>query len=331
MDSKDVCVIYNPTAGRNRAARRLARLRREWGARADFLPTQGPGHAEDLAREAAGADFRMVAAAGGDGTVHEVANGLLRAGRPEAAFAVVPVGSANDYAFSLGIADPGAIGHDPALGIAPVDVGVVRDVRGRERYFVNSLGLGLNGAVTLESRRIRRLQGLALYGLATLRALWYRYACPVMTLEVDQETWQVPTLMLSLGIGRREGGFVLAPEAVLDDGLFELLHAGALSRWEVLRFLPRLAFTGPPNDHPKVRRGRCREIRIRSETPLTIHLDGEFFCVPEDGVREVHVRTLPRALRVYRRLGSGLEKETGSFNPEPTATAQRPPSPPAPG
>ena len=110
--------------------------------------------------------FGIVAAAGGDGTVHEVANGLLHSGLPEVRFAVVPIGSANDYAYSLAADTDGQ--SPPA--VRPVDVGVVSEPGGRQRYFVCCLGLGLNGAVTLESRQIRRLQGIALYGLATLRA-----------------------------------------------------------------------------------------------------------------------------------------------------------------
>ena len=251
MSVPELCVIFNPAAGRRRAAGRLSRLRHQWGTRADFWPTRHAGHAEELAIQASHAGFAVVTAAGGDGTVHEVANGLLRAGRSEVIFGVAPIGSANDYAYSLG--------HDgsPApAGVRAVDVGAVRDATGRQRYFVCCLGLGLNGAVTLESRRIKRLQGLALYGLATLRAVWYHHAFPMMTLTVDDEPPRsAPTLMLSVLLGQREGGFVLAPEARLDDGLFDYVLAGALSRWEVLRYLPRLAHGGPPKDHPKVRLG----------------------------------------------------------------------------
>jgi diacylglycerol kinase family enzyme len=299
MGETDLCVIFNPAAGRKRAGRRLKQLRSRWGARVDVRETGRPGHAEELALQAAREGFGIVAAAGGDGTVHEVANGLLRAGRPETAFSVVPIGSANDYAYSL---DCEPCNGEPGR-VRTVDAGMIQDAAGRSRYFVNSLGLGLNGAVTLESRRIHRLQGLPLYGLATLRALWYHYACPVIAFNIDGDNWQVPTLMLSVGLGKREGGFVLAPQAELADGWFEYLHAGMLSRWEVLRFLPRLASKGPPTDHPKVRIGRCREIRLHCETPLTIHLDGEFFSRPQDGVHTVHIRILPGALRVYRLDG----------------------------
>jgi diacylglycerol kinase family enzyme len=207
---------------------------------------------------------------------------------------VAPIGSANDYAYSLvhdGSPDPDAV--------RAVDVGVVLGTGGRQRYFLCALGLGLNGAVTLESRRIKRLQGVALYGLATLRALWYHYACPMMTLTVDGcQTWSVPTLMVSVLLGLREGNYVMAPQASLDDGLMDYIQAEALSRWEVLRFLPRLALWGPPANHPKVRQGRCRQLNLTSAEPLTVHIDGEFFSRPEDDVRSLDIRVLPGALRV---------------------------------
>jgi len=279
--------------------RRLQTLRRSLGNRVVFQATSHAGHAVELAEQAARSGYGIVAAAGGDGTVHEVANGLLRAGSPDVHFAVLPIGSANDYAHSL----QHALGNDrPIGGRVAVDVGRVRDPAGRERFFVCCLGLGLNGAVTMESRRIRRLQGIALYGLATVRALWYHYACPTMDLTIDGQDSSLPTLMLSVLVGRREGGFVLAPHAELADGWMEYVHAGALSRLEVLQFLPRLALFGPPAAHPKVRMGRCRSVRLRSQVPLTVHADGEFFCVPKDNIRELAVDIMPAALTVNLEL-----------------------------
>jgi diacylglycerol kinase family enzyme len=303
---KELCVIYNPKAGRGRALRRLDQLRRTLGPRGDFRPTQGPGHAEELALAAARSGFPVVAAAGGDGTAHEVANGVLRAGRPEVALAVFPAGSANDFAHSLGQNSCWAVQQDAGLGVRTVDVGVVRGGGRAERYFINGLGLGFNGAVTLESRRIRRLQGMALYGLALVRALWYRYACPLMEVRTDDSLRHVPTLALTVALGRREGGFVLAPHAQLDDGLFDFVHAGALSRWELIRYLPNMATGRIPTNHPRVWLGRCRRVHISSAAALTIHIDGEFFCQPEDGVQEVEIELLPRALPVQRQLGAEL-------------------------
>lgn len=292
MPDGELCVIFNPAAGKYRAAKRLEKLRESWGTHVSFKPTSHPGHASELAAEAARAGFSVVAAAGGDGTVHEIANGLMLAQRPEVRFGIFPIGSANDYAYSV-------TQHSSQPGPHALDVGRVRSPDGREKYFVCCLGLGLNGAVTLESRRIKLLQGIALYGLATLRALWKHYDCPRMRITLDDAAaWDAATLMFSVLLGKREGGFVLAPKAELDDGWFDYLHAGSLSRWQVLKFLPRVALFGPPENDPRIRQGRCRRVRLASEKPLIVHLDGEFFCTPEDGVRELEIELLPRALNV---------------------------------
>ncbi len=298
MGAREICVIYNPAAGKGRGLRRLEGLRQGLAARADFRPTDRAGHAEDLALNAAHEGYRVVGAAGGDGTVHEVANGLLRSGRADVTLAVFPIGSANDYAHSLGLGPDWWRTWDPAAPPRAVDAGLVRDGAGRVRYFVNGLGLGFNGAVTLESRRIRRLQGVLLYTAALLRALVYHFRAPVMTVELDGVKRIVPTLALTLALGRREGNFVLAPDALLDDGLFDVLHAGAIRRWELVRFFPGMVSGNLPTDHPHLWLGRCRTATVASETPLITHLDGELFCRPEDGVRELDVRILPGALRV---------------------------------
>jgi diacylglycerol kinase family enzyme len=294
-----MCIIFNPVAARGRAAKRLEALRPSIREEVEFQPTQKPGHAEELALEAARAGFTTVAAAGGDGTVHEVANGLLRAENPEVAFAVLPLGSANDYAFSLGLNSAGR-NHDPTCTESrQVDVGWVQAETGKARYFVNTLGLGFSGLVSVESRKIQWLQGLSLYGLSFLRTLFFHYECPVMTFRYDGESRTSPTLSLTLAIGRREGSFVVAREAIMDDGLFDYLQAGGLARWELLRYMPTLAAGGHlPKDHPQIWEGRCKEASLKSEAPLTVHLDGEFFALPKDGIRELKVRSLPGGLKV---------------------------------
>ncbi|HEX6984361.1 MAG TPA: diacylglycerol kinase family protein, partial [Planctomycetaceae bacterium] len=250
-----ICVIFNPAAGRRRARRRLARFLAAYEKAATFRPTEYAGHAVELARQAAEEGFATVAAAGGDGTAHDVANGILRSGR-DVAFAVVPIGSANDYAYSV----VRQFGTNPLTDATshPVDVGVVRMPDGRERFFIECVGLGLAGLVTIESRRIPYLQGVPLYGLAAWRALAKAPEPPEIELSFDGGPWERhPMLMLSLLLGRREGNFLLAPDAILDDGLFEFAHARRIGRWEALRLLPRLALAGPPRDHPEVRLGRC--------------------------------------------------------------------------
>jgi diacylglycerol kinase family enzyme len=301
MSTADICVIFNPRSGRDRARQRIQRLKDVLGARAVFRPTERPGHGEELARDAARDGFAIVAAAGGDGTVHEVANGILQAARPDVVLEIYPIGSANDYAHTIGLDPDWRLRCDPSIEARAVDVGVVSAPDGRRRHFVNGLGLGINGIVNLEARRIRRLQGLALYGMALLRTMCFRYGYPLMTVTLDGQERRINTLALTLAIGRREGNFVLAPDAVIDDGLFDYLHAGPLPRLELFWNLPGMISGRLPKDHPKLWRGRCRHVTVVSETPLPFHIDGELFSEPDKAVYALDVQILPGALRVMAK------------------------------
>ncbi len=291
-----ICVICNPHAGRPKSQRRLERFRVRYKNRATFWSAEGPGDAIELARRAAEQGFRVVAAAGGDGTVHEVANGLLAVNQRESTLAVIPIGSANDYAYSLK-KQFGSKQLDDDQG-SDLDIGFVRSSTGRERFFVESIGIGLNAQVTLESSAIER-QGLVRYGLAAYRALSRDMNSPELQLGWDDQVASKSlTLMVSLLIGRREGNFLLAPKAVLNDGLFDFVHVRRLTRWQAVRMLPRLACCGPPKAHPEIRLGRCRSLKVQSNTPLAIHADGEMFCTPPDDITDVDIQLQPNRLRV---------------------------------
>jgi len=291
---KKTCVVYNPAAGRGRAAARIDGRSACIEGEVGIVATTGPGDAEEIAFRAANDGFARIVAAGGDGTIHEVANGILRAGNPDVTFAVWPMGSANDYAYSLGLTgDP----HQPT-DVNSVDVGWIKGPNGRQRYFVNGMGLGFNGGVTVEARRIRWLRGMPLYGLAMLKAMIRHFKKPLLHFESDEVVRDSPTLALTLNLGKREGGFPLTPRADLSDGLFDYMHAGPVSRLELLRQFPNLIRGTLPADHPRLWLGRCRSLALRSEAPLRIHLDGEFFCQPEDGVASVEVEMLSNKLRV---------------------------------
>jgi diacylglycerol kinase family enzyme len=296
-----VCVIFNPRAGGDRAKARIRRLREALGAQAVFRETQSSGHGEELALEAVKSGFPRVAAAGGDGTVHEVGSGILRAERPEVVLEVYPIGSANDYAHTLGLDPEWRIRSDPTIRERTVDVGLARASDGRRSFFVNGIGIGINGLVNLEARRLKWLQGLALYGSALLRTMCFRYAYPPMIVNFDGRERRVPTLALTLAIGRREGNFIMAPDAILDDGFFDYLHAGPMPRLELLWNVPRLATGWLPRRNPRLWRGRCRHVRVTCEEPLPFHVDGELFANPERPVRTLDIHVLPGALRVMAK------------------------------
>lgn len=302
MAVPDICVIYNPSAARGCVGMKFRRLRRLLGSAAEFQMTKEPGHAITLAQAAAEAGFQTVAAAGGDGTVHEVANGILRASRPEVCFGVLPMGSGNDYARVLGV--PFDLRHMVARVLSreswSVDVGeIIADGGQQQRYFVNTAGFVMSGAVTWEARRIRRLRGLWLYGLATLRALCRHFRAAPTRLSFDHREIVLPTLYLAVALGRAEGGgFVVAPEAQLDDGWFDYLHAGPMSRWQALGYLPRMLTGNLPEDDPRLRRGRCQEVSLVSPEPLMAHVDGELFATPSAPARQFEIRLHPRRLRI---------------------------------
>jgi diacylglycerol kinase family enzyme len=221
----------------------------------------------------------------------------MRVRNPDVAFSIIPIGSANDYAFSLDL-------EHQAAPLRRIDVGIVTAANGKRAFFGCNLGLGFNGHVTWEAQQIRWLQGVALYGLAALRAILRSYRLAEMTIQLDDApAWTAPTLLFSTLIGKREGGFVLAPRAEVDDGWLDYIHAGDLSRWEIVRFLPRLALFGPPEIHPKIRQGRCQRVAIRSAAPLIVHTDGELFCIPGDQIREIRIEILAGVLGVVRLEG----------------------------
>lgn len=289
------CVIYNPAAGRGKAEKLLNELR---GEAVELRPTKHQGHAVELARQAAADGFARVAAAGGDGTVHEVANGILKANRPQVVFAVWPIGSANDYAFTLGMTKWWERRAErPPTETLDVDVGRITG-GGRERFFVCNVGVGFNGMVNAEARKTRWLRGLPLYAWAFVKSIVRHFATPRMTIRFDDHETDGPTLALSVLLGQREGNFPLRPDASLTDGLFDYMHAKKLRRWHLLRYLPAMATGRLPENHPRIGLGRAGRITVRSEAPLCAHADGEFFCVPSDGVSELTVEVLPARLRV---------------------------------
>lgn len=291
------CVIYNPVAGRGKAEKLLKEMRAAGRGEVELRPTARPGHACELARDAADEGFAKVVAAGGDGTAHEVANGVLRSGR-DVVFSVWPIGSANDYAYTLGLTEWWKRANEQ-LPTETLDVDVGRITGGgREAYYVNSLGVGFNGMVTVEARKIHRLRGLPLYALAFLKAMARHFTTPRMAIGFDETEYAGPTLALTINLAQREGGFPITPAARLTDGLLDYMHATNLRRWHLVRYLPAMALGTLPHNHPRIRLGVARKVTVRADVPLCVHADGEFFSRPGDGITSVMVEVVPHRLRV---------------------------------
>ncbi len=296
-------VIMNSTAAQGRTGRLQSKLRHRLPRDTEFVETREGGHAERLAFDAARADYGTIVAAGGDGTIHEIVNGILRSGNQQVRLGLLPLGSGNDYAAACGI--PRSWQH--ALEFLQsgesrrVDIGEVCDANGRCQFFMNTLGLGLSGEIALEARSIRRFRGVMKYGLATLKAVARRRILNTVMM-VDDIHDSFRTMCLFVALGHREGGgFVVAPQAQIDDGWFDCLHVSDLSVLSILRYLPGL-IRGVIPVHPGIRSFRCQTMILESDAPLVVHLDGEPFIQPEDEQHRINVRLIPHAMNVCCRL-----------------------------
>jgi len=289
--------IVNPTAGRGAAARVWPVVREvlaERGARVQLAPTRGRGHATELAQEAATAGWPVVVAVGGDGTVHEVVNGLMRASAAgEApALGIVPVGSGNDFALLAGIP------RDPAEAARRIASGTERRVdvgRVGERWFTNGVGVGLDARVAVEANRSRRFKGIGIYLWALAKVL-RGFTPPVMRVEIDgTEVLERPMTLVTVGNGGRHGGgFWICPSARLDDGLLDVCVCDGLSKPRILRLLPKV-MRGTHAGESCVHMRTARRVRIASESPVAVHADGEILA---EDARELEIEIEPGRLRL---------------------------------
>jgi len=303
MRPAKVKMILNPNADLGRAWRAASDLRPvvdSYGG-ADWAGTVYPGHATEIARQAALEGYQLVVALGGDGTAHEVINGLMQVpaeSRP--CFGIVPLGSGNDFAHSLGMQSQPQSALHQIFNAQPrrIDIGLFQDNLGRREYWGNAVGIGFDATVTIRSRRFVYLQGLLIYLLAVLQTIMLNHEAPHLRVESDLESWEEEMLMLVLCNGAREGGgFYVAPAARNDDGNLDYAGVGKVSRLMMLRLLPEV-MKGTHGRFKQVRLGVFHRIGIQSDRPLTIHLDGEIFAGFGTDVRRVAVEILPAALEV---------------------------------
>ncbi len=276
--AREQTYILNPVAGRRgQRAAVLAEGLREAVPGAEILETGTRGEAERLAAARRGQDNRVVIAVGGDGTVHEVGSGLIGG---VAALGVLPVGSGNDFASMIAV--PTGIEHAATFfSTAPIracDAGLVewKNVDGGvgRAAFINSLGLGFEGAVAARAEVLARLRGPWRYLLAVAIEL-PGYRAAAMRLELEGRRLEGRQFLLAIGNGRRAGGgFLLNPRAQIDDGWLDVCRADDLPLHRLIGILPSV-FRGAHGRHAGVHHLRCRQLRLAIDPPTPVHLDGE--------------------------------------------------------
>jgi len=292
--------VLNPAAGRGAAARALDPIAREFhhqGWSVEVERTERPGHGAELAARAVQAGAQRIVAVGGDGTVHDVANGLLRhglGGRGEdVALGVVPIGSGNDFAKLVGV-----YRHTPVRAVrrlvtaqtARFDAGLVCD-----EYFVNSVGFGFGPEVVRVRNAMPGLSGFASYFVPVLRA-FARFRPPRLEVRARGFAETGNMMMVEVCNGTTAGGsYRFAPDAQPGDGRLDVCLVRRVSLLRFLMALPRV-MRGTHATMREVALFQTREVAIRSlDGPLLLHVDGE---LREPDARECTVRVEPGRLKV---------------------------------
>ncbi len=269
--------IVNHVAGRGRTQRVWPAIWEGVQAKypeAEMAVTASPKDATRIAREAATAGFDRVVAVGGDGTLVEVAGGLLgTGGRPSLAF--LPTGAACDFRRTAGVPNELAAALDLAMNgaAAPADLGLVNG-----EAFLNVAGVGFDAEVAAEDTRLRyryHSTGTTPY----LRAIFHilgRYRPREMEIDIDGERVTGRFLLVAVGNAQYYGGGMrITPTASLDDGELDVLLAGDVTVPQTLALLTRV-YGGHHLTHPKIQLYRCRKMAIRAmEGSVAVHKDGE--------------------------------------------------------
>ena len=267
------------------------------GLEGDTLFSQGPGQLGELARNAADDGAKLLVVVGGDGSVNEVANGI--AGREDVEIAVIPRGTGWDFARTYKIPHKldGAV--DVALTGRPrtIDLGraTYRAWDGNEAstYFANVASAGMSGAIAQRANdTTKALGGKVSYLWATL-AVFARWQNSELRLTVDDESRVGQMHDVVVANGRTfGGGMIICPEAEPDDGLFDVLTIGDLTKGDLLVTLPK-TYRGRHLPHPKAELLRGKVVTIEADAPLPVELDGE-----QPGNTPARFEVVPGALRV---------------------------------
>jgi len=300
-------VILNPYAGRGRGAKlrpRLLEFLRSRGWLFDFYETRGPGHASELAGVAARkADILVIV--GGDGTVNEVVNGLIKEKVPRP-LGLIPIGSGNDFSRMFGIP------RKPKEAVEVIEEGKARPIDvgwANGRYFPNGLGIGFDAWVTHESNKVQNLRGMAIYLYAVFKCA-LSYKAPHMTIRWSNQCLEGRIFFVTVGNGvSLGGGFLLTPRALNDDGLFDICVVESLKKHEIFLHLPK-ALKGTHDRIPQTHMFRTDHIVIESRDGLAAHVDGEILTMDTP---RIEARIVPQALEViYNSQSRGVSSNEAS-------------------
>lgn len=294
-------VIVNPAAGASSTRRKwplISRLLKHLGLFFDYKYTEGVGHAIELAKEATTGGYSYIVATGGDGTVNEVANGILRAGgAADTALGVISTGTGSDFIRSVGIPRDYELACSSLVNShrTVVDVGIV-EYRNRgksqKRFFLNAGGVGFDAVVVQATQKFPKYFGGTIPYLGGLIGSLFQYRNKNVVMKLGdraEENKRIFSILVANGryVG---GGMKIAPSAELNDNLLDVVIVGDLGKFELLQAL-HTVYKGTHVTHPKVRMEKSPEITISCPDRILVHADGELL-----GEGPASFRLMPLAL-----------------------------------
>jgi YegS/Rv2252/BmrU family lipid kinase len=308
-------VIINPIAGRGRVKKHWQDIRQglvEAGIEFDLAETSAPLEAISIAQQAA-TKYKTVVAVGGDGTIHEVVNGLLLASKEleTIALGVIPLGNGDDFAKMIPPQTTiGSKVFDWREAINKIsraqtmlfDVGRMSDTQlnlendNVPHYFMNGMDIGFGAQAALNFTKVPKfLSGMAAYLAAIMKTL-VDYHIHEVTIQIDdQAPFRQSTTMTAITNGRCFGsGFWVCPNAEIDDGLLDVMVADGIGRLRILRLIPKIT-KGTHLNEPILSNHQARRVLINSEKPFVVEADGE---IPYSQTRHLEIQILEKKLRV---------------------------------
>jgi YegS/Rv2252/BmrU family lipid kinase len=269
---KESHIILNPAAGRGKAQnylRQISEFSQKLFTNCSLHITRHADHTRELAASFSQKEA-LVVAAGGDGTIHHVTNGLAGG---KAVLGVIPIGTGNDFARTIGVPEQWQQAMKVLLDaeIKSIDLG-----KANERYFINGVGIGFDADVMLATKTIPVLSGFSLYLAAVLKKVVH-YENRHLNYKLNGECISKDIFLLAAGNGKYVGGgFNLFPLASTKDGMLDLCILNALNRREIFRYLPH-AIKGTHVGLPQVYYQKFREISIQCQEGIPGQIDGELF------------------------------------------------------
>ncbi|HKB20310.1 MAG TPA: diacylglycerol kinase family protein [Gaiellaceae bacterium] len=298
--SSTTVFLVNPASDGGKTGKRwpeIARLAADRGLTGDALLSERPEHLAELAHEAAAGGARLIVAVGGDGTVNEVVNGI--AGVDGVELAIVHRGTGGDFVRTFGIPHKLEEALDVARGSTTREIDLGRATyhswAGPEatQWFANIASAGMSGAVAKRVNETgKALGGKTSYAWSTV-AVFVRWRNVQLTVTVGEEERSGPMYDVIVANGRYlAGGMKITPEAQPDDGLFDVLLIGDVTKRDLMLTLPKI-YRGTHLPHPKAELLRGATVSINAPIPLPVELDGE-----QPGTTPATFEVVPRALRL---------------------------------